>query len=113
MIERPRARDSAFTLLEMLVALVLVSVLMLSLYSSLRVGFKAQRSAVATIEPIRAAEAAIALLRKDFESALPPTGLLAAEFVGEDESGGTGLSSDTLRFHTCSGGSDIEYDNGR
>ena len=52
---------------------------------------------------------AIAILRNDIESALPPTGLLAAECVGEDETGETGRESDILRLHTCSGNREIQY----
>ncbi len=103
------SRAPAFTLLEMLVALALVSVVTLSLYSSLRTGFNARDSARTTIEPLQAAAAAIALLRYDIESALPPTGLLAGEFVGENETGAGGLDSDILSFHTCSGVTDVLY----
>jgi hypothetical protein len=108
-MKRRPARRSAFTILEVLISLVVVSTVALSLYSSLRIAFKARRSALAAIEPIQAAEAAMACLERDLESALPPTGLLAGDFLGEDATGENGLESDILGFHTCSGVSDIEY----
>jgi len=99
----------AFTLLEMLVALVIVSVLTLALYSSLSIGFRAEKSARAAIEPVQTAGALIAIIQRDLESALPPTGLLAGDFIGENEVGNNGLDSDLLSFYTTSGNSDIEY----
>ena len=100
---------TAFTLIEMLIALAVVSVVTLSLYSSLRIGFKARRSAEEAIQPIEAAAAAMSIMERDLESALPPTGLLAGDFLGEDLTGETGREADYVGFHTCSGVSDVEY----
>jgi prepilin-type N-terminal cleavage/methylation domain-containing protein len=102
----PIRNTAAFTLLEMLVAMALVSVLSLAIYGSLRICFNAQRSAESALAPITAAAAAVALMRADLEAALPPTGLLAGEFVGEDEAG---VAGDTIRFHACSGAADVRY----
>jgi hypothetical protein len=93
----------------MLVSLALVSVLALALYSSLHICFTAQRSAESAMSPVTAAAAALSIVRADLESALPPTGLLAGEFLGEDETGEAGDPSDILRFHTCSGSADVHY----
>jgi general secretion pathway protein J len=91
---------SDFTLLEMLVALALVSVIAGALYGSLHVAFKARESAEAAVEPVRRAELTITLIRGDVESVLPPTGLLAAEFVGEDATDAGGRDADTLVLHS-------------
>jgi len=108
-MKRLPERQSAFTILEVLLSLVVISTVALSLYSSLGIAFKARKSALASIEPIQAAEAALELLERDLESALPPTGLLAGDFLGEDATAENGLEGDILGFHTCSGVSDIEY----
>ena len=91
----------AFTLLEMLVAMALMSVIAGSLYAALRVGFRARDSAVAAVKPVRAAELAVELLRKDVESALPPTGILAGGFLGQDATDSAGRDADTLLLHSC------------
>jgi len=50
---------------------------------------------------MRTAETAIGLVARELESALPPTGLLAAEFYGEDETNSDGQDADTLLFTSC------------
>jgi len=92
--------SSAFTLLEMLIAMALMSMLAASLYASLHAGFRARGAAVAAIEPVRRAELAIELLRQDIESALPPTGILAGEFLGVDGKDDSGRDSDALLLHS-------------
>ena len=70
---RPDARRrSAFTLLELLVALAMVSILSVSLYQSLRIGFDAKSKAEAAVAPGRTSELAMELLRADIESTGPP-----------------------------------------
>ena len=93
-------RKSAFTLLEMLVAMTLMSVLAGSLYASLHIAFTARRSAVSAIEPVRAAQLAIELVREDIESALPPTGILAGAFYGQDLTDSAGRDADALLFYS-------------
>ncbi len=99
MVHRKR-KESAFTLLEMLVALGLMSVLAASLYASLYIGFRARDSAVAAIEPVRTVELAVELLREDIESALPPTGILAGQFIGQDAKDDSLRDADMLLFHS-------------
>ena len=99
-----KGKRSAFTLLEMLVAMGLMSLLAASLYASLHIGFKARDSAVAAIEPVRTAQLAIALLREDIESALPPTGIMAGEFNGQDAQDSEGRDADTLLLHSSAHG---------
>ena len=50
-----RAQQTAFTLLEMLVALTLMGLLATGLYASLWTGLRAQRSVQAALKPVRAA----------------------------------------------------------
>ena len=78
------SRQSGFTLLEMLVALAIMGVLASGLYMSLHIGFRAQKSAERAIAPVRAGTLALEMLRRDLASALPPTGILAGAFIGED-----------------------------
>ena len=95
-----RRSRSAFTLLELLIAMALMSMLAASLYASLHVAFQARSVAVAALEPVRRAELAIELLRQDIESALPPTGILAGEFFAVDGKDDSGRDSDALLLHS-------------
>jgi prepilin-type N-terminal cleavage/methylation domain-containing protein len=100
----------AFTLLELLVALAMAGIIAGSLYSGLRIGFRARNSAESAVEPIRTAELATALLRADFESALPPTGTLAGPFDGKESAGSGGLPADTVSFFTLGNPTDTFAD---
>jgi len=94
----------AFTLLEMLVALAIMGALATSLCASLHIAFRARRSAEQALAPVRAATLAMDLVRQHVESALPPSGVLAGAFIGEDETGeSTGADADTLTFFTTVG----------
>ena len=97
-------KRSAFTLLEMLVALVLMSVLAASLYASLHAAFKARDRAHSAVGAMRSATLTMELLRRDIESALPPTGILAGSFLGQDAADGSlGIDADTLEWHASLG----------
>lgn len=99
-MSRGRIRQG-FTLLEMLVALAIMGVLATSLCMSLHIAFRARRSAEAALAPANALTLALDFVRRHIESALPPTGVLAGAFVGEDKAdGSTGINSDTLTFFT-------------
>lgn len=95
-----RSGRRSFTLLEMLVALSLMSVMAASLYASLHIGFRARRSARAVVEPVRRAQSVLEMLHADLEAALPPVGILAAEFVGVNAVDEDGRDADTLLLHT-------------
>jgi len=88
-----------FTLLEMLVAMTLMSMLAASLYVSLHVAFRGRRATERGMEPAARAAAALRMLREDLESATVPTGLLAGEFIGEDAQDERGREDDVLAFH--------------
>jgi len=95
-----RKNKSGFTLLEMLLAMSMMSMLAGSLYASLHIAFRARDSAAAAIDPPRTAELALELLRQDIESALPPIGILAGEFIGTDAKDESGQHADTLILHS-------------
>ncbi|HYG76473.1 MAG TPA: prepilin-type N-terminal cleavage/methylation domain-containing protein [Planctomycetota bacterium] len=89
-----------FTLLELLVSITMMALIAGSLYGSMYVGFRAQRSATTKIEPVRTATLALEMLRQDFDAALPPTGILAGAFIATDGGGLTGF--DSVVFYSCS-----------
>jgi len=96
--------QSGFTLLELILAMGMISMLAVSLYATLRVAFKARESATSGIAPMHAANVALDLLGSDLESALPPTGLLAGAFIGQ-HLGDVQISQDQIEFY-CIGSSD-------
>ena len=61
----------------------MASVLVLSCYAALRVAFRARDTALAAVGPARAGETALDIIRRDIESAMPPTGRLSGTFVGD------------------------------
>jgi type II secretory pathway pseudopilin PulG len=63
---------AGFTLLELILAMGMVAMLSLTLYASFNVAYKAKRRAEATVRPVRAATAAIEVIAKDLENAVPP-----------------------------------------
>jgi len=91
-----------FTLLELLVALALMNVIALTLYSSMYTGFKTKKSSQAALKPFQSVIPVFAYMRKDFTSAMQPDGILADEFLGEDQSGQGSLDSDTVTLYVCS-----------
>lgn len=93
-----RRQRRAFTLLELMLALTVSAMLALSLYRSFGVCQKARQSAVAAVQPVRAATIAMDLICRDFESILPPTGLLAGAFIGTRQLGSAG-DADYVEFY--------------
>lgn len=96
-----KRRRTGFTLMEVLLALALMSVVAVALFTSLRTAFKAKRSAEAAMEVSRQGEIAMELIRADLESALPPRGSLASDFNGRDWSSATGSDDDDLTFYSA------------
>lgn len=105
----PGHRARGFTLLEMLAALAMVAVLLVSLYASLHIAFDARQRAERRMEPVTAAHAAVQIMRLDLESSLPPTGLLAGAFTMTNDTLDDGRDGDTLSIHTASGIVDVAY----
>ena len=92
-------KASAFTLLEVLVATTLISILAGSLYATLSIAFKARRSAIASVEPVRKADLTLGLLGEDLRSAAVPNGILAGPFAAQDGTDDHGHDSDSLAFY--------------
>jgi prepilin-type N-terminal cleavage/methylation domain-containing protein len=65
-------RSRGFTLLEVVVALGMVAVVAVSLYTSLHIAFAAQASADAALDPSRTAALAIDFIQNDFQNAKAP-----------------------------------------
>ena len=59
---RRAAAQSGFTLLELILAMGMISMLAVSLYATLRVAFKARESATSGIAPMRSANVALDLI---------------------------------------------------
>jgi prepilin-type N-terminal cleavage/methylation domain-containing protein len=97
---RVRRQPSAFTLLELLVAMVLMVVVAACLYTALYTGFRARRSSLFAVEPTSLGVNAIDLLKQDICGVLTPTGVLAGAFVGTNAVGMKGEATDSLEFYT-------------
>jgi hypothetical protein len=93
----------------LLIALAMSSMLMLALYTAMRVTMKSRDSAAAAVDPIRSASIAMDLIQQDFEAVPPPapsdtsTNILFGPFYGEHQAGGRG-DNDNVQF--CSIGAD-------
>jgi prepilin-type N-terminal cleavage/methylation domain-containing protein len=104
---RRRPSQLGFTLLELILAMGMISMLAVSLYATLRVAFKARESATSGIAPMRSTNIALDLLGEDLESAMPPTGVLAGAFLGQ-HLGDTQSSQDTVEFYCVGSGDGID-----
>src|SRR5690606_27540354 len=73
---QPRARTmkprGGFTLLELLLSAAMVTMIGLTLYAAMSIGFRARGSAVNQVSAMRAASIAIELLQQDLQSVVPP-----------------------------------------
>jgi type II secretion system protein J len=95
-MKRTRA---AFTLLELLLAMALVSMLAATLYASLHIAFRARDSVQAASDEGRAGQLALDLMRRDLSEALPPKGILAGLFMGTDAQSDGGANADSVSFY--------------
>jgi type II secretion system protein J len=90
-----------FTLLEVLMAMAMMSVLAVSLFSTLHVAFRARQAAQAALEPMHKLSLSLNMVADELRGALPITGMLALEFIGEDNQTGQGLANDSILFYTA------------
>lgn len=90
-----------FTLLEIIVASAVMSVIAITLFAALRLTYRARNSALAAVAPARSAQIAMDLVRQDLESALPPSGVLAGAFLGQF--GIDSANASSIEFY-CVGG---------
>ena len=95
-----KGQPGAFTLLELLVAMVLMVVVASCLYTALYTGFRAYHSSLSAVEPTLQAINAIELLKEDIDGVLPPGGTLAGAFTGTDSGAHGGVDADSLTFYT-------------
>jgi len=86
--------------MELIVAMALMNVIAIMLYSSMRTGFRAKESCQASLEPYRAVTPIFEFIRKDLASAVRPDGILAGVFEGEDLPFSNMQDADTLSFYT-------------
>jgi general secretion pathway protein J len=89
-----------FTLLEVILAMLLASLLAVSMYGAMHVAFGARKTAMTASDPLRAVSIAADLVRHDLESVPPPTGILAGPFQGTHSAGPSGSDNDTLTFYS-------------
>ena len=94
-----RRQPNGFTLLEMLVAMMLMSILAGALYAGMHTAFAGRRRTEADLEPVERAAAAMWMIQASLEAATPPTGILAAEFLGDDAAGLGALPADAVAFY--------------
>ena len=92
----------AFTLLELIVAMALMDVIAVALYSSMYIAFKSKTKGDESIRPFQSVTPVFEYMRTDLCSAMRPDGILAGTFTGESNSGQEDLNEDTLSFYTCS-----------
>ncbi len=98
---RIRNENSGFTLLELLIAMTMMTIIAASLYTSMSIGFTAREKAERVVERGRAAEIAAELIKGMLTASMVPNGILAGEFEGEDEQDEYGYDADTLSFYTA------------
>jgi general secretion pathway protein J len=104
-----------FTLVELMLALMIVAVLAPILYSSLRVGFAEKAQAEQAVEPQRTASMALDWIAMDLGSALQPStasSSLEGSFEGTDGQDDRGCDADDLQFYGISDSPQHEFNNG-
>lgn len=92
-------RASAFTLLEVMVALVIVAMIASALFASLTIAFKARKSAINNLTNLRQIRFAMETVGKDIQTVLPPTGVLAGAFFATPDDPAENL--DTLELYNA------------
>jgi prepilin-type N-terminal cleavage/methylation domain-containing protein len=96
-------RRSGFTLIELILALFMASILIVSLTSSLKIAYQAKAAADRNLEPARTADIAMELLRNDFQCAVEPSAsALTTTYAYNISSLGSGLNSINLDVSTSS-----------
>ena len=95
-----KINTNAFTYLELLLAMAIMSVISASIYASLSISFKARESAEQATANIRKTQIVMNLIEQDLEVALPPVGILVGEFIGTDNYDDAGNNADMLSFYS-------------
>src|SRR4030042_1432367 len=97
--KRYKTTEKGFTLLELLVALALMDVIAMALFSSMYIATKAKESSTSAINPYRRVIPTFEFLRKDLNCATKPTGLFAGPFQGYSDTGLNGCDADVISFY--------------
>lgn len=85
----------AFTLLELLLAIAITAILAATVYASLMIATHTRDRAAEAVGKDRALTLALDLIRRDLQSAPPPTGTIAGAFIGTNDN-----AFDTISFTT-------------
>jgi len=93
--------SAGFTLLELIVAMALMDVIAVALYSSMHIAFKTKQNTLASLEPYQSVTPIFEFIRKDLTSAMNPNGILAGVFVGENVPFTNLQDADTLSFYSA------------
>jgi type II secretion system protein J len=93
--------SAGFTLLELLIAIALMDVIALTLYSSMYIGFRTKTNSRAILKPYQTVNPAFEVIREDLFNVLEPDGILAGVFVGEDVPWENRQNADTLSFFSA------------
>jgi prepilin-type N-terminal cleavage/methylation domain-containing protein len=100
MMQRTPARRSGFTLLELMIAMLLVALLAGTLAVSLAIGFRSRTAAEQSVETIRSVETVMEIFRTDLQCALPPSrGTFEGAFEGSQNQVNN-IEADDLQFCT-------------
>jgi prepilin-type N-terminal cleavage/methylation domain-containing protein len=84
-----------FTLLEVVVAMAMVAILVVPLYTSMRFAYQTRARADVAIEPARTAELAMEFIRNDIQNTLVPSAPLLNTFNAYE-----GVANDVVFFST-------------
>ena len=107
---RRRQHRGGFTLLEVIAAVIIASVIVLSLYSSVRIAFKTRSRLNESVDAHRFVQSTIERIRADIVGIAPADGVLFDTFEGTNEIGSGGSNADSLRFVTNADSGSISYD---
>ncbi|QQE11304.1 prepilin-type N-terminal cleavage/methylation domain-containing protein [Planctomycetota bacterium] len=91
-------RDKAFTLLELLLSLGILSVLIISVYTSLKIAHNADQKFQNISSKSTSVQNALSLLKSDFITALPANGIYQGTFLGTNQSSYDAYDHDTVEF---------------
>lgn len=97
-----KSNAGAFTLLEMLVALVIFATLIGALYAVFFSGMHLREASWKDFESGVLREQVTRTIRRDLRNAVVPAGILAGSFVGQTQSANQ-VRSDTLTFYSTTG----------
>jgi type II secretion system protein J len=99
-IQLKQFNRSAFTLLELLVAMALMVIVSGGLYTSLYTGFKSKRSSERAVLPLITLQAAMDMFAQDVQGAVEPNTTLAGAFEGLNDKDGSSRDTDSLTLYT-------------